>query len=94
MKQTLPSKKPSERVVIKLLLFAQLRDYVGEDNLVIELPSQATGESVRKWFSQRSKKAREMALISRLAVNGEYVSWEYPLTKGDEVAVIPPVSGG
>ena len=30
----------------------------------------------------------------RLAVNGEFASWEKPLVDGDEVAFLPPVSGG
>jgi len=30
----------------------------------------------------------------RLAVNGEFAAWERPLADGDEVAFLPPVSGG
>ena len=30
----------------------------------------------------------------RLAVNCEYQSWEIPLSDGDELSLIPPVSGG
>lgn len=30
----------------------------------------------------------------RLAVNGRMVAWEYPLAQGDEVAFLPPFSGG
>jgi molybdopterin synthase catalytic subunit len=32
--------------------------------------------------------------VARAAVNRTYVSWDHPLADGDEVAFIPPVSGG
>jgi molybdopterin converting factor small subunit len=34
------------------------------------------------------------ASIVRAAVNGRYIPWDAPLTDGDEVVFIPPVSGG
>jgi molybdopterin synthase sulfur carrier subunit len=30
----------------------------------------------------------------RVAVNDEFVSWEYPLVENDSVALLPPMSGG
>ena len=30
----------------------------------------------------------------RAAVNDEFVSWDHPLTDGDQVALLPPMSGG
>jgi molybdopterin synthase sulfur carrier subunit len=30
----------------------------------------------------------------RVALNGEFASWDRPLANGDEIAFLPPVSGG
>ena len=47
-----------------------------------------------RWFVQRHPTVEDLLSVSRLAVNGDYVSWETRLEEGDEIVVIPPVSGG
>ena len=83
---------------VKVLYFAVLRDLCGQAAEEIELP---TGESVGgllKLLGGRS--ATEKAVGKKLwsaiavAVNQEYAPGSLLLQDGDEVALLPPVSGG
>ena len=81
-------------MTVRVLLFAQLRDRIGADELAASLPSGATGAELLAWLSQRSPKVEGLLGVSRLAVNCEYAALDHVLHDGDEVVVIPPVSGG
>jgi molybdopterin synthase sulfur carrier subunit len=81
-------------ITVNVLLFAQLRNGFGGDELLASLPSGATGAELLAWLSQRNPKLAGLLDVSRLAVNCEYVSVDHRLQDGDEVVVMPPVSGG
>ena len=81
-------------ISVRALLFAQLRGRFGADELVVSLPGGSTGRDLRAWFVGRNSKMDDLLVVCRLAVNGDYVSWETSLADGDEVVIIPPVSGG
>ncbi len=79
---------------VKLLLFAVLRDIVGFDEVEVDVVEGT--RPIDLWNELRAKHAR-LAPFERppfTAVNLEYVSPESALASGDEVAFIPPVSGG
>jgi molybdopterin converting factor subunit 1 len=79
---------------VRLLLFAVLRDIVGTDEREMELREGATAQEV---WSELRRNHPELARIERppmTAVNMNYVDPETPLRDGDELAFIPPVSGG
>ena len=79
---------------VTVRLFARLRDIAGTGELTCELPSGATAGIL--WDSL----AREYAGLGdyrdavSTAVNAEYSKMSHTLTDGDEVAFLPPVSGG
>lgn len=79
---------------IRLLLFAALRDILGTDEMTLELAEGSTAASL--WASLRSKHDRLAAWEAppMVAVNQSYADPAVPLRDGDEVAFIPPVSGG
>jgi molybdopterin converting factor subunit 1 len=77
-----------------VLVFAQLRDHIRDEELAVSLPSGSTGMDLMAWLSQRSPKVKGLLEVSRLAVNSEYVPLDRVLHDGDEVVLIPPVSGG
>jgi len=80
------------RVTIKL--FARLRDIVGCAELVRELDADAT---VRTAWGALAAEWPELASYERsisTAVNADYARMTHPLAEGDEVAFLPPVSGG
>jgi molybdopterin synthase catalytic subunit len=74
---------------IAIRLFAGLRELAGTRSREIELPEGATAADV--WPALELGEEPSGLL---LAVNRAYVPRETPLADGDEVALIPPVSGG
>ncbi len=70
-------------------LFAGLREAAGRDELELELPD---GARVADALAQVQHLAPGTSLV--LAVNREYAARDVVLVEGDELAVVPPVSGG
>ncbi|MBI3006271.1 MAG: MoaD/ThiS family protein [Ignavibacteriales bacterium] len=79
---------------IKLKLFSIAKDLGGFDEQVVEVPPDSVAEDVLHSLIQKNTKFIDWKKSLRYAVNLEYVSDDFPLHDGDEVAVIPPVSGG
>jgi len=76
-------------------LFAILRDRAGTDSIDIELPEPATVADALDVLAQRAELTDVLAGTSVLmAVNLEYAARTRELHPGDELALIPPVSGG
>ena len=70
-------------------LFAGLRERAGADELELELPEGAlVGDALERM------RALTEGVPVVMAVNREYADPESPLHGGDEVALIPPISGG
>ena len=81
-------------ITITLRLFASARDMAGCGSLPCTLPDAAPAGEVIAVLSSRNPEFERWSHVLRLAVNGEYVQTDHPLRDKDEVAVIPPVSGG
>ena len=79
---------------IRVLLFSVLRELVGERELTLALPDPPTGEEVLNRLETRCPGLAEYRSVIRLAVNEGYVSEDVELNRGDEIALITPVSGG
>jgi molybdopterin synthase catalytic subunit len=74
-------------------LFASYREAAGVGHLQIELPPGATvRDAIREVLREHPLVAEGRQLV--IARNKEYVQPDEPLADGDEVALIPPVSGG
>jgi MoaE-MoaD fusion protein len=76
-------------VEVTVRLFAALRERAGAPAVTLELPE---GARVRDALDSLAGLAEGVPLV--LAVNREYASEEHVLDAGDELALIPPVSGG
>jgi molybdopterin synthase catalytic subunit len=76
-------------VKVRVRLFAALRERAGKGELEVELPEGAVVGDV--WPALSLDGEPPGLLFAR---NREYSEREAPLEEGDEVAVIPPVSGG
>jgi MoaE-MoaD fusion protein len=74
---------------VSVRLFASLRERAGRDELELELPE---GAHVRDALAAVDDLAGGLSLV--LAVNREYAPEDQALHAGDELALIPPVSGG
>lgn len=81
-------------IAVRVLLFAQLRDRFGADELSVSLPRGATGRDLLQRLIRQRPAVEGLLAVSRLAVNCDYAAGERVLEDGDEVVVIPPVSGG
>ncbi len=81
-------------VRIQVLLFAAAREAVGEASLPVELPSPATGAALLDALCERYPALARQRPSLRLAANQRYIEPRTLLREGDEVALIPPVSGG
>jgi len=80
------------RVVIRL--FARLRDIAGSGDLVRDAPPGSTVADVwRGLVAEFPEMARYDSSISS-AVNEDYAKMTAALSDGDEIAFLPPVSGG
>ncbi len=77
---------------IKLLAFGIAREIFGASSIEIELPGNTVADLK---FSLEALYPKLKALASYLvAVNNEYAAGDLVLDIRDEVAIIPPVSGG
>jgi len=76
-------------VIVRVRLFAALRERAGTDRLELELPD---GARVADALAAVDGLAEGLPLV--LAVNREYAARDQVLHESDELAVVPPVSGG
>ncbi len=79
---------------IKVKFFAMCREAAGTDECVLDLPDQASLEEFWKKIIERYPKLAAYRAHSRIAVNMEYAGAGQMLHNGDEICIIPPVSGG
>ncbi len=76
-------------VEVTVRLFAMLRQRAGADEVVLDLSAGATVDDA---LTALGELADDLPLV--MAVNREYAPGHHVLTEGDELALIPPVSGG
>ncbi len=81
-------------MTITVKFFALARDRAGTGETTLEVPSIATVDSVAKTIGERFPKLAPMLPKVAFAINQSYVTADVLLKGGDELAVIPPVSGG
>lgn len=81
--------------MIKILFFAQVRELVGCDSMVCETDFP-TVEALRQHLAAQGDRWALALEDGKLlaAVNQTLVSFDHPLSAGDEVAFFPPVTGG
>jgi MoaE-MoaD fusion protein len=74
---------------VTVRLFAMLRERAGASEVTLELPE---GARVRDAIARLDHIAEGLPLV--MAVNREYAPEDQVLDPGDELALVPPVSGG
>jgi molybdopterin synthase sulfur carrier subunit len=75
-------------------LFAVARDLAGAAELKIDVPAHANVAALRAALRQRVPALAPLLTHMRIAVNSRYAADDESLNPDDEVAIIPPVSGG
>ncbi|HEX2435794.1 MAG TPA: molybdopterin converting factor subunit 1 [Solirubrobacterales bacterium] len=82
-------------MTVTVRLFAMLRERAGRDEIELELGDGSTVADALEALKDSSPLGEALERMPvRAAVNREYVADDSPLSPGDEVALIPPVSGG
>src|SRR5260370_37422934 len=79
---------------VRVLFFGQLKEIVGRGEDYAELMDGARLEDLFASYGQRYPKLAGFRHSLVAAVNQSLVDWASPLAMGDEVAFLPPVSGG
>ncbi len=79
---------------IRVRLFAMQRETAGTKELRLEVPLGATVDDAWNAVVNVVPALAPGRASLRFAVNGDYADADWPLADGDEVACIPPVSGG
>ncbi len=79
---------------VKVRLFARLRELGGSGELVRDVPDNATVSAVWQSLVQEFPGFADYRPSLSCAVNTEYAKFTTAVADGDEVAFMPPVSGG
>ena len=79
---------------IRLLFFGVLKDMLGRSAETIDLPEGARVSDVLSYYAQKAPGFDAMMSSLATSVNQEYSAADRPLREGDEVGLLPPVSGG
>ncbi|MCS7002778.1 MAG: MoaD/ThiS family protein [Dehalococcoidia bacterium] len=81
-------------MTLTVLLFAGARDAVGQSSVTVQVRDNATIAEVAVALATQFPSLARLAQIGRYAVNHDYASADTPVAPDDEIALIPPVSGG
>ncbi len=79
---------------VKVLLFASLKDIAGRRALEMELDDASTLKQVTEKLASLYPEIGRMQKSVRIAINQEFADEEISLNNGDEIAFLPPMSGG
>ena len=77
-----------------MLFFAHLQDVAGSHELAVALPEDTTVAAAAAALAERSAGFADLLAQARAAVNAEFAEASTVLHDGDEVAWMPPMSGG
>jgi molybdopterin converting factor subunit 1 len=84
----------SQTVRVNVLFFGQIKELLGCAQDSIDIAESSSIEDVFQQVAAHNpelQKFRSSVVASR---NQEFAAWDTPLRAGDEVAFLPPVSGG
>ncbi|MBI4337740.1 MAG: molybdopterin converting factor subunit 1 [Chloroflexi bacterium] len=79
---------------VRVHLFALYRERLGCGQVEVELPAVASVEALLQSLVETYPSLARLVPNTMVAVNQEYAGRSDALHEGDEVALIPPVSGG
>jgi molybdopterin converting factor subunit 1 len=81
-------------VAVRVRLFARLRELAGFESESVEVPPESTVADVFAAVRRSHPSFQVEQDGVRAALNQEFADWDEVVSDGDEVAFIPPVSGG
>src|SRR2546426_626589 len=81
-------------IAVRARLFARLREQAGTESESVGLPAGSTVADTWATLRRDHPGLEPDRSAVRAALNQEFADWDAPVVDGDEVAFIPPVSGG
>ena len=81
-------------MTVKVLFFGLLKDVTGRSEDRLDLADESHLDSVFSHYAEKFPKLGEMARSIVMARNHEFADPSSPVADGDEIAFLPPVSGG
>ena len=81
-------------IEIRIRYFAMLRELLGRSEETLSVPAGTAASAIYPMVTGGQPRLAAMQRSMMLMVNEEYVRGEHSLADGDELAFIPPVSGG
>jgi len=79
---------------VRVLFFGMLRESVGKSSEEIEVPEGASLRDVLRHYESQIPRFGESSASLAMAVNQQYAAPDTKLKANDEIALLPPVSGG
>ena len=79
---------------VRILFFGVLKDLTGRTSELLNLPEHATLGDVVMHYEDINPRLNELAPSLAVSINQEFAAPDSPLKEGDEIAFLPPVSGG
>lgn len=80
-------------MTVRVLLFGHYRD-LAPSTASMEVPPGATAADLAARLALQNPRLADLLARTRVAVNAEFADGNAPLREGDEVAFLPPMSGG
>lgn len=85
----------SENLIsLTVKLFAAYQEAYGVTEINLEMPSGSPVAAVLDYIVDQHPELEKWRSVTRFGVNLQFVPADTPLSEGDEVVLIPPVSGG
>ncbi len=79
-------------MTMRVRLFAALREEAATSS--VEAEGRTAGEVVDALSARFGERFAQIAAVGSIVVNGERAARDTPVAEGDELAILPPVSGG
>jgi|SRR5579872_4936420 len=86
--------KDTNAMRLNVLYFGRLKDVIGHGQESVEIASDSSIEDVFALCVARYPELRAHRKAMAVSRNREFAAWTTPVQAGDEVAFLPPVSGG
>ena len=81
-------------MTVTIHLFAHARELIGADRVTVDVPSGSTVAALRAALATSFPTLSSLLASSAVAVNHDFADATHLIREDDEIAVIPPVSGG
>ncbi len=94
MTDSVENSSQNSSITVTVKLFAAYQEAYGVSELRLDFPVGATVAHVRDRLLQEQPQLHQWRDLTRFGVNLQFVEPDTALKNGDEVVLIPPVSGG